>query len=370
MWGETGIGRLFNGEIGGQIAWLLPAALILLVAGLWFTARGPRAPTGSAPALIALGRLAPRHRADVQLHGRHLPRLLHGRAGAGRSRALVGIGAWLAVAAPRLAGRPGSSPAVAVALHDASLALLPARPHADFLPWLRWLVLVVGLVGALRAGRAVAGCLAASRRRSPRSRSSPALAGPAAYAVETAATAAHRLDPDAPVRRSHRRVRRTRRRHRCGGSRPAGWAGPGPTGDGTTGGRPGGGGGARRPARRQPAAAPSSPRCCRQTPTTYTWVAAAVGSNTAAGYQLASEEPVMAIGGFNGSDPSPDARAVPGVRRGRRDPLLHRWRRLGGRRESDGRQRRPAARSPPGSRRASPPRRSTGHGLRPERRSS
>jgi len=37
----------------------------------------------------------------------------------------------------------------------------------------------------------------------------------------------------------------------------------------------------------------------------YTWVAAAVGSNTAAGYQLAIELPVMAIGGFNGSDPSP-----------------------------------------------------------------
>jgi hypothetical protein len=37
----------------------------------------------------------------------------------------------------------------------------------------------------------------------------------------------------------------------------------------------------------------------------YTWVAAAVGSNNASGYQLATEEPVMAIGGFNGSDPSP-----------------------------------------------------------------
>ena len=49
MWGETGIGRLFNTEIGGQIAWLLPAALVLLVAGLWFTARR-RAPTGSARA--------------------------------------------------------------------------------------------------------------------------------------------------------------------------------------------------------------------------------------------------------------------------------------------------------------------------------
>jgi hypothetical protein len=39
--------------------------------------------------------------------------------------------------------------------------------------------------------------------------------------------------------------------------------------------------------------------------TDYTWVAAAVGSNNAAGYQLATELPVMPIGGFNGSDPSP-----------------------------------------------------------------
>jgi hypothetical protein len=37
----------------------------------------------------------------------------------------------------------------------------------------------------------------------------------------------------------------------------------------------------------------------------YTWAAAVVGANPAAGYQLASQEPVMPIGGFNGSDPSP-----------------------------------------------------------------
>jgi hypothetical protein len=37
----------------------------------------------------------------------------------------------------------------------------------------------------------------------------------------------------------------------------------------------------------------------------YTWVAAAIGSNSASGYQLASGDPVMPIGGFNGSDPSP-----------------------------------------------------------------
>ena len=37
----------------------------------------------------------------------------------------------------------------------------------------------------------------------------------------------------------------------------------------------------------------------------YTWVAATVNSNNAAGYQLASGEPIMAIGGFNGTDPTP-----------------------------------------------------------------
>jgi 4-amino-4-deoxy-L-arabinose transferase-like glycosyltransferase len=34
-------------------------------------------------------------------------------------------------------------------------------------------------------------------------------------------------------------------------------------------------------------------------------VAATVNSNSAAGYQLASDDPVMAIGGFNGTDPAP-----------------------------------------------------------------
>ena len=37
----------------------------------------------------------------------------------------------------------------------------------------------------------------------------------------------------------------------------------------------------------------------------YTWAAAAIGSQNAAGLQLGSGQPVMSIGGFNGSDPSP-----------------------------------------------------------------
>jgi 4-amino-4-deoxy-L-arabinose transferase-like glycosyltransferase len=41
----------------------------------------------------------------------------------------------------------------------------------------------------------------------------------------------------------------------------------------------------------------------------YTWVAAATGAQNSASYQLATGYPVMAIGGFNGSDPSPTLEA-------------------------------------------------------------
>ena len=41
-WGPTGWTRMFNDAFGGQISWLLPAALILTVAGLVFTWKRPR----------------------------------------------------------------------------------------------------------------------------------------------------------------------------------------------------------------------------------------------------------------------------------------------------------------------------------------
>src|SRR5450432_1548170 len=41
-WGPTGWNRLWQSEWGGQVAWLIPAALILLVAGLVITIRRPR----------------------------------------------------------------------------------------------------------------------------------------------------------------------------------------------------------------------------------------------------------------------------------------------------------------------------------------
>ncbi|CUU55065.1 4-amino-4-deoxy-L-arabinose transferase [Parafrankia irregularis] len=40
--GATGIDRMFGDNFGDQISWLLPAALVLLVGGLWATRRAPR----------------------------------------------------------------------------------------------------------------------------------------------------------------------------------------------------------------------------------------------------------------------------------------------------------------------------------------
>ena len=85
-WGETGLLRLFDSEIGGQIAWLLPAALLAAGQRPVGCAGVRRARTPLRAALVAVGRLAPRHRASVQPHGRHLPRLLHRRTGSGHRR--------------------------------------------------------------------------------------------------------------------------------------------------------------------------------------------------------------------------------------------------------------------------------------------
>ncbi|MCW2982937.1 MAG: hypothetical protein JWR63_507, partial [Conexibacter sp.] len=40
--GVAGLWRLFNAEVGGQVAWLLPLAGVSLVAGLWLTRHAPR----------------------------------------------------------------------------------------------------------------------------------------------------------------------------------------------------------------------------------------------------------------------------------------------------------------------------------------
>ena len=164
-------------------------------------------------------------------------------------------------------------------------------------------MLVVGFVGAaLVVGvhhlpRRVATAVAAAALVA-------GLAGPAAYSVATAATP-HPARSRAPVRRRPavfgRRGPAARRRAPRSPARPGGFAA------GAAGGTTGGATGGAAPAGCSTAAPPSTAlnTLLETDASSYTWVAAAVGSNSAAGYQLATQQPVMAIGGFNGSDPSP-----------------------------------------------------------------
>ena len=310
-WGPTGITRMFGSEFGGQISWLLPAALVFLVVTLWLTRRRPRTDG---------------HRAQLTLWGSWLvvtgltfslaKGIVHpyySVALAPAIGALVGIGATATWAARRhLVSRVTLATAIAVTALW-SWALLDRIPAWH--PLLRMLVLVAGVTGAAgvvalpwlrgRMTAVVAGAALVA-----------AFTGPIAYAVQTAARPQSGAIPSAgPTVAGGFR-----------GAAPGGFRGAAPGGvrgaapGGFRAGMPAGGpfaggaaGGAARPGSggalgglletSNPSSALVS--ALRDNADSYAWVAAAVGSNTAAGLQLAADRPVMSIGGFNGTDPTP-----------------------------------------------------------------
>ena len=148
-WGTPGLFRLFNSEFGGQIAWLLPAVLLLAAGLLWLGRRAPRTDAVRASVII-WGSWVACHRPDVQLHGRDHPPVLHGGAGSRDRRARrAGRRPALAAAGPAR-GRRGPRRGVVAA--GAMAPELLGRT-ATFVPWLRWVV----LLGSLAAGRPGAG---------------------------------------------------------------------------------------------------------------------------------------------------------------------------------------------------------------------
>jgi hypothetical protein len=142
-----------------------------------------------------------------------------------------------------------------------------------------------------------------------------ALAGPAAYALDTAATphggAIPSAGPAVPGARGGPGGGPGRVfRGAPGGFGGFGQAAPGAApGQGFGPGGPGGFGGGQRGGMGGllDGGTPDAELVAllRQDADRYSWVAAAIGSNSAAGVQLATGDPVMAIGGFNGSDPAP-----------------------------------------------------------------
>jgi 4-amino-4-deoxy-L-arabinose transferase-like glycosyltransferase len=297
-WGATGILRLFNSEIGGQIAWLLPAALVLGAASLWFARRRPDvlAAITIFGTWLLVTALTFSFMAGI-FHAYYTVALAPAVA------ALVGIGAWV-LWEHRSSLLAAGTLAFTVAL-TSMLGWFLLDRSADFVPWLKWVVVAVGVVAAL--GLAAAGHLP---RRIGLAAAALALvatlAGPAAYAVSTASTPHTGSIPSAGPSVAG------------GQGAPGGMPGGGGRG-GPLGTPPGGAGTAQGQAPTGTTTrgggtggllegSTSSAQVTALLETdadAYTWTAAAVGANNASGYQLASEQPVMAIGGFNGSDPSP-----------------------------------------------------------------
>ncbi|MFF3308294.1 ArnT family glycosyltransferase [Streptomyces sp. NPDC002952] len=339
QWGETGWDRMFNSEIGGQISWLLPAALILLVAGLWLTRRTGRTDLARGSFLAWGGALL-----MTALVFSYMAGIFHQYYTVALAPYIAAVAGMGATVLWEERGRIGASLALAASATATAVwgyVLLDRTP--DHLPWLKWLVLVGGLTGALglvfvtRLGRRLALATAALSVAA-------ALAGPAAYTLSTVGTGhSGSIVTAGPAGASMMGGRgggpggagrpdggMPGQNRQDGAGRPGGGMGQPPAGG--TGGFPGGG--TNRQGGQAPQGNGQAPQGgaagergagvggmgglldgasvgaeARKLLTAdadrYTWVAATIGSQNGASYQLATGEPVMAIGGFNGSDPSP-----------------------------------------------------------------
>lgn len=294
-WGETGLTRLFTGSFGQQVSWFLPTALFLLVV---------------TAVLLILAEAARRRAVPAVTDGDGSDTTDRGSLGA----AVLIWGGWLIVTGLVLSMMNGivheyytvaliPAIAVVIALGIGILLsrsgivsrLLLAVAWALTGAWqfvvssemtgipeaLRWSVLVVSVIGAVVL-------IATAHRRFGTAITS------ALVAVAIIAGAA------IPAQLSVRTIAGTTQGSIVTIAGTGSGMGGGPGG----GGMPRGGGGMGGLLSGSEPSDELTSLLAEDT-SAYTWVAATTGANQAAGYQLALEEPVMAIGGFNGTDPSP-----------------------------------------------------------------
>jgi 4-amino-4-deoxy-L-arabinose transferase-like glycosyltransferase len=339
MWGPTGWNRLFTKSFGGQISWLIPGALIGLVAVLWLTRRSSRTDRTRAAFLLFGGWLL--LTGLILSYAKGIIHPYYTVVLAPAVGALVGMGAaylWQrrVELIPRIA-------LCAAILATAVWAFVLLGWSPTWYPALRWAILAAGILAAV--GLAV----------SPRSRSlvaagfaglgiAAAVAGPTAYAIDTATTAHTFAIPSAGPTVAGAGFGPGAGLPGGPGGFPGGFPGGPPNGSGgVRGGLPGSsstatggtvtlpkgmimpngmklpssltlpkgfGGGAGFPGGAGGLLSASIPgrkltALLASNASRFAWVAAITGSNSAAGYQLATGDPVMAIGGFNGTDPAP-----------------------------------------------------------------
>jgi 4-amino-4-deoxy-L-arabinose transferase-like glycosyltransferase len=339
-WGSTGLTRLFGSEFATQVTWLLPTALVLSIVAIVAVGVRKRTDGRLATVLVLVASLLVTGLVFSFMGGIFHP--YYTVALAPYIAGVVGIGAGLLWERRASVWWRGIA-AVTVALTTAwSFRLLSEA--SSWQPWIRWVVLAAGVASTVlvllpRRVRGVEVATVATVLVA-------ALLGPTAFSVQTVTVGHTGALPSAGPSVSSGGG--------SGAGRPGGGGGPG----GGTGGAPGGGqGGSSAPgggAAGQRGTAPGAGTgggqggpggssagtgptggdgstaigaapggggasviggstevssevvaALTEDADDFTWVAATVGSNGAAGYQLATGDPVMAVGGYNGTDPAP-----------------------------------------------------------------
>lgn len=262
--GDPGIGRLFGASMGAEASWLLPSALIGLVAAMWLTRRAARTDMVRASVLLWGGWLLVTGVVFSFMDGIIHP--YYTVAIAPAVAALVGISVAELWRRRRLAGTRLLLAAMLAGTGAWAFALLSRTP--DWWPVVRWtvvvacvLVAIVLAVGVHKLGRAATAALVAAALLAGG-------AGSAAWSVATVAQGA------------------------SGG--PMAVSGPAQQHDG-------GPGGFGHPGARVDEAALVD----LVTGLDNRWAAATIGSMMAGDLELKSGTSIMSIGGFAGGDNSP-----------------------------------------------------------------
>lgn len=323
--GTAGLLRMFGNSFGGEVSWLLPAALVLLLAGLWFTRREVRTSASRAALILWGGWLLVTAGVFSFMSGIVHP--YYSVALAPAIAALVGIGAvelWR--------GRaywPSRIVLAVTVLGTAAWSSVLLGRDAAWLPWLRVAVIILGVLAAAaillrldtvrasgrfrRAGAAAvvvlsllagglgAGAWTLATAASAHSGSIPT-SGPAGSATGGFGSRAAGFRND----RTEGRNSATDSATGTGGLDPADGLNGAPDGavpgNGVEGvGGAGGPGGAGAPGE----GTADSAVAALLKGTTTKWSAIVSGASQAASLELATNTNVIALGGWNGGDPYP-----------------------------------------------------------------
>ncbi len=304
---EAGITRLFGSEMGSQISWLLPAALIAIGALAWLTWKRPRTDRLRGSLIVWGGWLLVTGLVLSYASGIIHPYYTVALAPA--IAALVGIGV---VELWRNHANEIARCLLACVIAAGTWWTFELLGRTDWNDWLRWVVLLSG-AGAVAVALIPAGTFRRAGLIIAPLTALTLLAGPTAYAVQTASTAHSGAIPSAgpttsgfgggfggggPSRRrrraDRRRTRRRRRtaadsrRHRRAARRRR------------TGGGPGGAGGLGGAS----TVSTALTQAFAVNASSYEWVAATTSDNEAATLELGTGQSVMALGGYNGTDPA------------------------------------------------------------------